>query len=83
MTNTYSLESKGRAERLDWTFLDMERIMLLAVTEALKALWAEAVHTGCFLPNGLVTQSCCKGCTNYEVIHGKQPDVSHIRKFGC
>lgn len=62
-TTAYSPESNGRAERLERTLIDMARTMLHSAPTAPSNLWAEAVHTACFIKNRLVTQSCTEHCT--------------------
>jgi hypothetical protein len=46
------------------------------------AFWGEAVTTAVFILNRSPTTSL-KGVTPYEAWHGKKPDVSFLRTFGC
>ena len=85
-TSSYSPESNGKAERLNRTLMDMARTMLREVPNVKRhaCLWAEAVHTANYLRNRMYTTSCKdRDKTPYEVILGKKPDVSHLRRFGA
>src|SRR5664279_6168925 len=44
--------------------------------------WGEAVSTAVFILNRSPTRSL-DGVTPFEAWHGRQPDVSFLRMFGC
>ena len=82
----YSPESNGKAERLNRTLIDMARTMLMGAKNLPlhPKLWAEAVHTANYIRNRLFTAaSNDPSKTPYEIIMGKKPNLSHIRKFGA
>ena len=45
-------------------------------------LWGEATRHATYLLNRLATRSL-NGITPYEVFRGKNPNISHVRIFGC
>lgn len=50
----YSPESNGAARRLNRTFFDMARTILLEKDVHRKNLWAKAIHTASFTRNRIV-----------------------------
>ncbi|KAG1875366.1 hypothetical protein C8R48DRAFT_570802, partial [Suillus tomentosus] len=44
-------------------------------------LWGEAALTVCYLWNRSKSRVLPSGITPYEIINGKQPDLSHLRVF--
>lgn len=44
-------------------------------------MWAECVSTACYLSNLVTTRDLKK--TSYELWHGKEPSIEHLRAFGC
>ncbi|CAO2038735.1 unnamed protein product [Urochloa humidicola] len=46
------------------------------------AFWGEAVSTAVFILNRSPTKAL-KGATPFEAWHGRKPDVSFLRTFGC
>ena len=59
----------------------MARSMLKA-KKMLAAFWGEAVSTAVFILNRAPTKSL-DGMTPFEAWHGRKPDVSFLRTFGC
>lgn len=45
-------------------------------------LWGEAVRHSTYLINRIATR-VVKDCTPYEVFHGRKPNISHLKIFGC
>lgn len=82
VTTPYSPESNGSAERLNRSLMDMARTLIWGMETPRKELWAEAVNTACYIRNRLITASCKEVYTPYEVLHGRKPDVSHLKIFG-
>ena len=76
-----SSESNGFVERENRTLLDKARSLLFSY-ELPQRLWAEAVNTAAYLLNRLPF-SRQKEKTPFELWHGKKPDVSHLKVFGC
>jgi hypothetical protein len=48
----------------------------------LEKLWAEAINIACYASNRLFLQKFL-GKAPYELLHGKKPDASFFRVFGC
>lgn len=76
----YSPEQNGKAERLNRTLVESARAML-ASRDVPKLLWADAVHTACYVRN--LSPSTGRDKTPWELFHGTKPDVSHLRPYGC
>jgi hypothetical protein len=81
LTNVYSPEQNGIAERLNRTLGDKVRCML-ANSGLPEIFWAEAVRTANFVRN---VSSCrtCDGKTPAELWDGHKPSVSFLKIFGC
>nr|GFD38616.1 retrovirus-related Pol polyprotein from transposon TNT 1-94 [Tanacetum cinerariifolium] len=54
---------------------------MLIYAQAPLFLWAEAVATACFTQNRSIIR-LRHGKTPYELMHGKQPDLSFFHVFG-
>nr|GFC44305.1 retrovirus-related Pol polyprotein from transposon TNT 1-94 [Tanacetum cinerariifolium] len=67
-------------ERRNWTLIEAARTMLI-YAQAPLFLWAEAVATACFTQNRSIIR-LRYGKTPYELMHGKQPDLSYFHVFG-
>jgi hypothetical protein len=48
----------------------------------LKRFWVEAVNTTCYVSNRIYLK-VYKKKTDYELMHGRTPKVSHFHVFGC
>lgn len=79
-TAAYSPQQNGISERKNRSLCEMARCMLLEAGLDQK-YWAEAVNTACYLQNRLPTAAVER--TPYEIWHGRMPDFSHLRLFGC
>nr|GFC75459.1 retrovirus-related Pol polyprotein from transposon TNT 1-94 [Tanacetum cinerariifolium] len=55
---------------------------MLIYAHAPLFLWAEAVATACFTQNRSIVR-LRHGQTPYELMHGKQPDLSYFHVFGA
>ncbi|GKA72798.1 putative ribonuclease H-like domain-containing protein, partial [Tanacetum coccineum] len=74
-------QQNGVAERKNKTLIKAARTML-ADSFLLIQIWAEAVHTACYVLNRvLVTKPQMK--TPYELLMGKSPNISFMKPFGC
>jgi hypothetical protein len=76
----YSPQQNGVAERMNRTLMEAARSMLINARLS-KMFWAEAVTTAAYIRNRTLTSST--GVTPYERWHGRKPDVSHLKVFGC
>ena len=47
-----------------------------------RRFWAEVVNTAWYISNRIFLRAFKKK-TSYELMHGRQPKVSHFRAFGC
>nr|GFB56948.1 retrovirus-related Pol polyprotein from transposon TNT 1-94 [Tanacetum cinerariifolium] len=76
-----SLQQNGVVERRTQTLIEAARTMLI-YAQAPLFLWAEAVATACFTQNRSIIR-LRHGKTPYELMHGKQPDLSYFHVFGA
>ncbi|WVZ71925.1 hypothetical protein U9M48_020454 [Paspalum notatum var. saurae] len=82
LTAPYSPQQNGVVvERRNQTIVGMARSMLKAKKMPAE-FWGEAVNTAVFILNRAPTKSL-KGMTPFEAWHGRKPDVSFMRTFGC
>ena len=63
------------------TIMEKARTMLLEA-HLPESFWAEAVNTAMYLYNRSPTRSL-DNMTPYEAWNGVEPDLSHIKVFGC
>nr|GFA11359.1 putative ribonuclease H-like domain-containing protein [Tanacetum cinerariifolium] len=76
-----SPQQNGVVERRNRTLIEAARTILI-YSQAPLFLWAEAVATACFTQNRSII--CLRhGKTPYELMHGKQPDLSFFHVFGA
>nr|GFB15014.1 integrase, catalytic region, zinc finger, CCHC-type, peptidase aspartic, catalytic [Tanacetum cinerariifolium] len=76
-----SPQQNGVVERRNRTLIEAARTMLI-YAQAPLFLWAEAVATAGFTQNQSII--CLRhGKTLYELMHGKQPDLSFFHVFGA
>jgi len=73
-------QQNGVAERVNQTLNNMVRAMLLQYNSYLP-LWGHAMLYAVRIKN--VALNARLGMTPYEAFHGKVPDVSNFRTFGC
>nr|GEY76269.1 retrovirus-related Pol polyprotein from transposon TNT 1-94 [Tanacetum cinerariifolium] len=76
-----SPQQNGVVERRNRTLIEAARTMLI-YAQALLFLWAEVVATACFTQNRSIIR-LRYGKTPYELMHGKQPDLSFFHVFGA
>nr|GFD17126.1 retrovirus-related Pol polyprotein from transposon TNT 1-94 [Tanacetum cinerariifolium] len=77
----HSPQQNGVVERRNRTLIEAARTMLI-YAQAPLFLWAEAVATACFTQNRSIIR-LCHGKTPYELMYGKQPDLSYFHVFGA
>nr|GFB55442.1 retrovirus-related Pol polyprotein from transposon TNT 1-94 [Tanacetum cinerariifolium] len=68
-------------ERRNKTLIEAAHTILI-YAQAPLFLWAEAVATACFTQNRSIIR-LHHGKTPYELMHGKQPDLSYFHVFGA
>lgn len=79
-TNAYTSEQNGVAERYNRTL--MERVLAMMDDSGLdQQWWAEAALTANYLSNRVPQRG--QATTPFEAFYGKQPNVAHLRVFGC
>jgi hypothetical protein len=80
-TTPYTPQQNGVVERRNQIIVTMAR-SLLKSRNMPTMFWGEAVATAVFLLNRAPTKAV-DGMTPYEAWHGRRPDVSFLRTFGC
>ena len=83
LSTPYVHQQNGRAEREIRTIVESARTMLIAKNVA-KELWAEAVGTATYVLNRVISsQTETTQKTAYELWYKQEPEVCHLRTFGC
>nr|GEZ53796.1 putative Gag-Pol polyprotein [Tanacetum cinerariifolium] len=80
-TGSPSSTTNGVVERRNRTLIEAAHTMLI-YAQAPLFLWAQAVATTCFTQNRSIIR-LRHGKTLYELMHGKQPDLSFFHVFGA
>lgn len=80
VTNSYSSQQNGVAERFNLTILDRVRAILID-TGLPRNLWSELVTTVTYLHNLLPNTH--SPSTPHFVLHQTRPNLSHLRALGC
>src|SRR6267154_3555460 len=78
----YAHQQNGKAERVIRT-LERRMYAMLDFACLSRSLWGEAVLTAGYLFNRSESCTLPPGKTPYEMLHGVQPDFSHLRVFGA
>jgi hypothetical protein len=78
-TAPYAHQQNGKIERLNRTLQEKARCML-AASGLPTDLWGEALLTSNYVRNMSPVKHLLK--TPFEMMHGKAPNVSHLRIFG-
>lgn len=78
----YAHQQNGKAERVIRT-LEGRMYAMLDFARLSRSLWGEAVLTAGYLFNRSESCTLPPGKTPYEMLHGVQPDFSHLRVFGA
>ncbi|KAJ0566228.1 putative RNA-directed DNA polymerase [Helianthus annuus] len=81
LTNSYSPQQNGVAERKNRTLMELSRSMMNA-KELPNCYWAEAVACATYILNRTVTKTR-PNITPYEAWNGNKPNVEHLKVFGC
>ncbi|WVZ51891.1 hypothetical protein U9M48_002991 [Paspalum notatum var. saurae] len=80
-SSPYTPPQNGVVERKNRTLVEMARTML-DEHRTPRCFWAEAVNTACYIANRIFLRAFL-GKTSYELRFGRQPNVKHLRAFGC
>ncbi|XP_052486483.1 uncharacterized protein LOC128041158 [Gossypium raimondii] len=81
LTNVYTPQQNGVAERKNRSLMDMVRCLLFE-KKLPKTMWAEAVNTAVYLQNRLPTKALASK-TPFEAWFGFKPSLAHLKVFGC
>lgn len=81
LTAPYNPEQNGVAERRNLTLMETARCLLIQ-SKLPATFWAEALNTANYVRNRCPSRKL-QGKTPFELWHGKQPDVTYFRHFGC
>lgn len=82
LTVPYSPQQNGVAERMNRTLVESARSMI-AHAKLPNMYWAEAISTAVYLRNRMPTTAIKETKIPYEKWCGREPNVSHLRVFGC
>ena len=82
VTAPYAHSQKGKAERYVRTLEDGAQV-LLADSGLPASFWGDAVPTVQYIRNRAPSSSLPDGRTPFETFHGRKPDLSHLRVWGC
>jgi transposase InsO family protein len=77
----YTPQQNGVVEHKNKTLIEMARAMLSEYKTPIR-YWANAINTGCHVINRVYLHKFLKK-TLYELITGKNPNVSYMRVFGA
>nr|GEX19942.1 hypothetical protein [Tanacetum cinerariifolium] len=81
MSSIRTPQQNGVVERRNQTLVEAARTMFI-FSRALLFLWAEAIATGCFTQNRSIIHRRFNK-TPYELINGRNPDISFLHVFGA
>nr|GEZ78439.1 hypothetical protein [Tanacetum cinerariifolium] len=80
-TAPYSPQQNGVVERRNLLVIEMARSMMKSM-EVPDTLWGEAVRQAVYIQNRVPTKTL-GDMTPYERWSGKNPNLEHLRVFGC
>lgn len=78
----YTQHKNGVSERMIQTLNSKVRCLLLDADLPMR-FWGEAIKTACYIHRRTPTPSLPEGKSPFEMLYGKQPQVHHLRRFGC
>jgi hypothetical protein len=80
-TAPYTPQQNGVVERRNQSVVNMARALLKG-RGVPSVFWGEAIATAVWILNRVPTKAL-EGVTPYEAWHGRRPDISYFRTFGC
>ena len=80
-SSTYTPQQNGVVERKNKTLITLARAMLDDYGIS-QRFWAEAINTACHASNRVYLHRFLKK-TAYELLIGRNPNISYFRVFGC
>uniref|UniRef100_A0A251T6N3 Putative zinc finger, CCHC-type n=1 Tax=Helianthus annuus TaxID=4232 RepID=A0A251T6N3_HELAN len=80
LTNSYSPQQNGVAERKNRTLMELSRSML-SMKKLPNKFWAEAIACTTYILNRTVTKTR-PNVTPFEAWNGRKPNVEHLKVFG-
>ncbi|WVZ76735.1 hypothetical protein U9M48_024680 [Paspalum notatum var. saurae] len=80
-SSPYTPPQNGVVECKNRTLVEMAR-MMLDEHRTPRRFWVEAMNTACYIANRIFLRAFL-GKTSYELRFGRQPNVKHLRAFGC
>ncbi|KAJ0590261.1 putative RNA-directed DNA polymerase [Helianthus annuus] len=81
LTNSYTPQQNGVAERKNRTLMELSRSMM-NLKQLPNCYWAEAVACTTYILNRTITKTR-PNITPFEAWNGQKPNVEHLRVFGC
>lgn len=81
LTAPYTPQQNGVVEQRNRTMKEMARSIMKHMCMP-NTCWGEAIRHTTYHLNRVATRAL-KEKTPYELFRGKQPNVSHLRVFGC
>lgn len=78
----YAHQQNGKAEHVMRT-IEGRMYAMLDFARLPRSLWGEAALTACYLFNRTESRALPPGKTPYEMLHGNQPNLAHLRVFGA
>ncbi|PPR03071.1 hypothetical protein CVT24_012432 [Panaeolus cyanescens] len=78
----YAHPQNGKAERYIRTLSDDSQA-LIADAKLPPSFWGDAILAAQYLRNRMPSKTTPDGITPFEAFHGRKPDLSHLRVFGC
>jgi hypothetical protein len=80
ITPSYTPQLNGVSERANRTIVESARSQMYEKNVPLE-LWGLAVQCAIYVQNRSISST--NNSTPYQLWHGREPDVSHLKVFGC
>jgi len=78
----YTQHKNGTAERMFRTLNTKARSMMWDANVPIQ-FWPEAIRIACYLHRRSPTSSLSANRSPYEALYGSNPQIGHLRRFGC
>ena len=82
ITNAYTPQENGAAERENRVIMNMAR-SILSDAQLPNSFWRDAVVYTAYILNRIPSRATDECLTPYQLYTGNIPNISHIRIFGC